>query len=107
MTKNTDPNYIEYGSPEHLRFLGLRKATEKDKIQFDGYALEDITKYPSNARPDYLEEVIKQKLSEWKTKPVMPQSRDFRQPGYAPPIFDPNPGERSDIPGVKAVVRET
>jgi len=103
-TTRTKTNYIEHGSERHLEILGLRKATDDDEIQAEGYTFVDITAYPANARPDYLKNVIRQLLSEWKSKHVKPQSDDPFEKNYAPPIFDPYPGEkRRDIPDVTAV----
>ena len=106
MSKAKYQSYVEHGSERHLELLGLRKATDDDEIQFGGYAFVDVTKYPANARPDYLRNVIQQLLSEWKTKPVKPQTEDKLGKNYAPPIFDPFPGEhRTDIPDVTAYQR--
>lgn len=104
MKKTIKTNNIEHGSARHLEILGLRKATDEDEIQFDGHTFVDITAYPANARPDYLRNVIRQLLSEWKTKPSKPQTEDPFEKNYAPPIFNPFPGERrEDMPGVTAV----
>jgi hypothetical protein len=100
MAKQKITNYIEHGSHQHMELLGLRKANPDDVPEFDGYALVDTTAFGPAARPEYLKEVLRQKVTEFKTKPVMPQSEDPRGKNYAPPIFNPNPGQKSDIAGV-------
>ena len=93
-------NYIEHGSQRHMDLLGLRKATPEDVPEYEGFALVDITAFGPAARPEYLKEVLRQKVTEFQTKPVMPQSEDPFGKNYAPPIFDPHPGAKSDIAGV-------
>jgi hypothetical protein len=93
MAKNKVSNYIEFGSAEHAQFLGLRKAAPDDIPEIDGWTLVDMTAYGPQARPEFLKEILRQKVTELKTKPVVPQSDDPGKKGYAPEIFNPFPGK--------------
>jgi hypothetical protein len=55
-------DYIAHGSPEHAALLGLREATDEDRIVADGWALEDITNWPPTATEEYLQRTLRQKV---------------------------------------------
>jgi hypothetical protein len=68
MAKNQSMN-IEHGAAEHAALLGLRKATQEDAIQLDGWTLVDMTIFGPQVTDAYLREVLRQKVSELKHKP--------------------------------------
>lgn len=76
-TKQRD--FVEHGSKEHAALLGL---IPDDKSEL-GYRLADMTAYGPQASPEYMKEVLRQKVSELKgAKPSVPTS--------APRIFTPD-----------------
>ena len=88
------PSYIPHGSEKHAALLGLVHVDgdeTKDVPTKDGWKLNDLTAYGVAARPEYLREVLRQKVSELNTPPPTYQSTDKRAPFYAPPMFQPEP----------------
>jgi hypothetical protein len=63
-----DLNYIAHGSDEHAAMLGLVKGTGGK------WQLEDITQYGPNARKEFLDAVLAQKVSELETLPTPPKN---------------------------------
>jgi hypothetical protein len=88
--KPTNPDYIEHGSERHAALLGLVKAGEDDEPQHEGWALADVTMYGAAARPEFLLQTLKQKVSELTTPPPVMQSEDPLAPNYAPPMWMPD-----------------
>lgn len=84
-----DPNYIAHGSDKHAALLGLKEAEEHDVPQHEGWALQDVTQYGASARPEFLEQVLRQKVNELTTPFAQVQSDDPRAPNYAPPLWQP------------------
>jgi hypothetical protein len=84
-----NPDYIEHGSDRHAAMLGLKKAEAHDVPQLDGWALQDVTQYGPSARPEFLEQTLRQKVSELTTPPPKMQSGDPFEPHYAPPLWQP------------------
>ena len=78
-------DYVPHGSDQHAGLLGLRKAEKDDEPQRDGWALQDVTMY----RPEYLVQILRQKVSELLSKAPKVQSEDPMAPHYAPPIWRP------------------
>ena len=90
MAQNLD--HVPHGSARHAAILGLIP----DKENSLGYRLADSTAFGPQATPAYLEEVLRQKVSELKAgSPPIPQSDDNRKPNYAPPLWLPIEPERS------------
>jgi len=78
-------DYIEPGSKAHAAFLGLKKAAEKDIPQYEGWTLVDPTQWGPMARPEFLEQILKQKFNEWKIKPeVSEKAPSMWVPSEAP-----------------------
>jgi len=85
---------VEFGSDQHAGLLGLKKASEDDVPQLDGWALIDVTVHGPAARPEYLREVLRQKVSTLQSgPPPTPQSEDPLADNYAPPMW---PHEEAD-----------
>jgi hypothetical protein len=82
-------DHVAHGSDQHAALLGLRKATEKDKFQSQGWALEDVTLYGPAARDDYIQMMLEQKVSELTAPIPVPQSDDPRLPNWAPKMWEP------------------
>jgi len=96
MAEKRNPDHIAFGSDEHAAILGLKKAGKDDDPQQDGWALVDITAWGPQAMADdkaYLREILRQKVSNLKAKPPVPQSDDPDAPHYAPPLQVPPEGE--------------
>lgn len=86
----TRPDYIKPGSAAHAGLLGLRKAKEKDTYVLNGWTLLDPTAFGPQATEAYIEEVLRQKVSELEAgAPPAVQSEDRTKPGYAPPMWQP------------------
>lgn len=85
--KQTD--FVEHGSDQHAALLGLKKATNGDKPQLDGWTLEDITSWGPAATPEYLEQTLRQKVNELTAKMPKTQSRDPREAHFAPVLWRP------------------
>lgn len=79
-------DYVEPGSDRHAAMLGLKKADEYDNPTQDGWALQDVTAYGPAARPEFLAQTLRQKVSELTSGPYKPQSEDPFAPNYAPPL---------------------
>lgn len=88
------PNYIEHGSRKHAALLGIvqvGKQKQPDGVHVaDGYKLVDGTMFGAHARPEFLAEVLRQKVSELKTKQPKRQSVDPRKPNYAKALWTPD-----------------
>ena len=98
---------IEHGSPRHVAFLGLRKATAAEVAQAekkeaaneiglaykheDGtvYVLADITAFGVTADRAMLKAILMQKVHQLKPPPL-PQSDDPNAPNYAPSLWVPD-----------------
>ena len=86
---------VEFGSDRHADQLGLRKASEDDEPQRNGWALIDITMFGEAARPEYVREVLRQKVATLKSGPPPTlQSENPLAPNYAPPMW---PHEEADL----------
>ena len=86
---------VEFGSDRHAGMLGLRPASEDDEPQRDDWALIDITAYGPAARPEFLREVLRQKVNTLQSGPPPTlQSKDKLAPNYAPPMW---PHEEADL----------
>ena len=82
-------DYVPHGSDKHAGMLGLKKASEADKPQLDGWALEDIVSYGPNVSPDFLEAMLRGKVNELTMKMPVMQSRDPLAPHFAPVMWRP------------------
>lgn len=82
-------DFIKHGSPEHAVFIGLVPAEEDDPLGHEGWQLVDRTIFGPNARPEYLAEVLRQKVSSLTSPIPVIQSDDWRKPNYAPPMIVP------------------
>ena len=80
-------DYIEFGSARHAEFLGLTEDSDSPV----GWRLTDPTQYGAMARPEFLENILHQKVTELVSgKPPAPQSVDRGLPNYAPPMWTPD-----------------
>ena len=86
-TQNMD--YVEHGSDRHAALLGLKKAENGDVPQLDGWTLEDIVSFGPHASKEFLEQFLRQKVNELYTPPPEYQSRDPREPFFAPVMWRP------------------
>ena len=82
-------DYVEHGSDKHAGMLGLKKASDEDKPQIDGWALEDIVSYGPTVSTEFLEQLLRQKVNELKMKIPETQSRDPLAPHFAPVMWRP------------------
>jgi hypothetical protein len=82
-------DYVEHGSDQHAAMLGLKKAEDHDVPQVDGWALQDPTQFGPAARPEFIEQFLRQRVSELTTLPPVMQSVDPLAPNYAPPLWQP------------------
>lgn len=89
------PGYMRHGSEQHAALLGLRRAGADDVPELDGWTLADITAYGPAARPEFVEQVLRQKVMALNSAVPKPQSDDPGAPDYAPPMFVP-PGGGAD-----------
>lgn len=87
--KPAQTDYVAHGSDEHAALLGLKKAGEDDKFAVDGWTFEDVTAFGANARPDYIEQVLRQKVSSLRAPMPEPQSKDPKAPHFAPLMWKP------------------
>ena len=78
-------DYVPHGSDEQAGMLGLKKAEAHDEPKHNGWALQDVTMY----RPEYLEQILRQKVNDLTSKAPKVQSDDPMAPHYAPPIWRP------------------
>ena len=84
-------DFVKHGSERHAAILGLRKATDADDLQLEGFTLLDMTAFGPQVTEAYLKEVLRQKVSELNSgAPPEPQSDDPRKPNYHPPIWNPD-----------------
>ena len=77
-------DFIEHGSAAHAQMLGLRKATDDDKLKYQGYALVDVTAWGPLAREDYIQAQLIQRVHELQSQPTVSKS--------APSLWTPIPG---------------
>ena len=82
-------DYVEHGSDRHAGMLGLKKAAEDDKPQIDGWALEDIVSYGPTVSPEFLEQLLRQKVNELSMKIPETQSSDPLGAHFAQTIWQP------------------
>ena len=82
-------DYIEHGSDRHATFMGLVPAEEDDPFGHESWKLVDRTIFGPNARPEFLAEVLRQKVSSLKSPIPVMQSDDPRKPHYAPKMIIP------------------
>ena len=86
-SRTAQPDYVEWGSDRHAAIIGLKKATPDDKIEFDGWALQDTTQFGPQARDEYIREVLRQKVSTLKAgAPTVDPN--------APPLWRPAPEDQ-------------
>jgi hypothetical protein len=85
----TQTDFVEHGSDRHAALLGLKKASDGDKPQMDGWTLEDIVSFGPNATPEFLEQYLRQKVNELTTKMPKTQSHDPREAHFAPVLWQP------------------
>jgi hypothetical protein len=88
--KPTNPDYVKHGSDRHAALLGLVPAEKDDELQHEGWALGDLTLYGPMARPEFLTQMLKQKVNELCSPTPEMQSEDPSKPFYAPPIWEPD-----------------
>ena len=86
-------DYVKHGSDEHAALLGLKKASESDDPQVDGWALEDITQFGPTVTPAFLAQWLRQKVNELTMQVPEPQSTDPRAPNFAPRLWRPDRGQ--------------
>ena len=82
-------DYVERGSDRHAAMLGLKKAEDFDKPQLNDWALEDIVSHGPTVNSEYLEQVLRQKVSELSTIIPITQSVDSLAPNFAPTLWQP------------------
>jgi hypothetical protein len=92
-------DFIEHGSDEHMEYLGLRKATKDDKVQFKGYAFA-YAPYGVEWDEDRELRLLKSKVSGFLTKPPEIQSEDRQAEHYAPPMWSPREPDESPVTGI-------
>ena len=86
VASNKRQDFIKHGSAQHAALIGL----VLDKDHPLGYRLADMTMFGPQATKEFLEEVLRQKVSELKSgPPAPPQSKDPSKPNYAPPLWEP------------------
>ena len=79
------PDYIERGSDGHASFLGLIR----DEGSELGWHLADTTQFGPQVTERYLQEVLRQKVSELHSETPEFQSVSPARPFYAPPMWRP------------------
>ena len=89
-------DYVERGSAKHATILGL----EPDPESKLGWRLADVTQYGPNANAQFLEDVLRQKVSDLKAKMPEIQSDDPYAPGYAPKLWMPVESEEDSVQGI-------
>ena len=77
-----DLNRVEWGSPQHLGLLGLRKAAADDELQYHGWTLDDMTAAGPQVTETYLKERLRQQVCVLEGGP--PKISEF-----APPMWEP------------------
>jgi len=90
-------DHIEHGSEQHAAMIGLRRAGGEDTYQVDGWTLADITAFGPAARPEFLEQVLRQKVAVLTSPVPVLQSDDPNAPNYAPPMWMPPEGGATGI----------
>jgi len=84
-------DYVEHGSDQHAALLGLQKAKESDKTQYEGWILADAAEYIRMDPTGRLEEyTLQQKVNELTTPLPEVQSESPQKPHYAPLRWDPD-----------------
>ena len=94
MAKRKQSGGIGHGSEAHAALLGLRKATDDDKIQHEGWAFGDLTQFGFNFRDEAVLDVLRQRVSELTTQPPVPQDKNPNAPNYLQPMWTPELGAR-------------
>lgn len=84
-------DYIEHGSEGHATLIGLVKAEEGEPHSYEGWKLVDRTLFGPKVLPEYLDEVLRQKVTALNAPMPSIQSEDPRRPNYAPPMWRPTP----------------
>lgn len=84
-------DFVPFGSEQHAALLGLREATAEDAYKREDsqgreWTLMDTTVFGPQVTKEYLSEVLRQKVAELDTTPVV-QSEERLEPGYAPPMI--------------------
>lgn len=82
-------DFVERGSDRHAAMLQLKKAESFDKPQLDGWALEDIVSYGPTVSTEYLEQSLRQKVSELSSSFHKMQSTDPLAPNFAQTLWRP------------------
>lgn len=70
-------DFIDFGSPAHAALLGLRKLEKNETVpegghEYKGYVLVDETQWGPNARPEFVQVQLVQRVNELTTKPSVP-----------------------------------
>ena len=94
----TQTDYVERGSDDHARVLGLQKATDEDRFVYKGWALRDITMFGATAQDWFIEAQLRSKVNELTTEMPPIQDKDPFAENYAPPMFDPDEGQTRIVP---------
>lgn len=90
-------DFIEHGSEDHAGILGLEPCDKNDSTPYKRqdkqgcwWRLADPYGYAGiGAEPEYIQEVLRQKISELDSSMPEIQSDDPFAPGYAPPMYVP------------------
>lgn len=89
-------DYVERGSAKHATILGL----EPDPTSPLKWRLADITQYGPNVSDRFLDDVLRQKISDLTSKVPEPQSDDPFAPNYAPKMWTPKDDEDNYVTGI-------
>lgn len=67
-------DYVEFGSERHAALLSLRKLEKGEETEhaYKGYTLVDPTAWGPNARPEFIQAQLVQRVNEFLTKPAAP-----------------------------------
>ena len=96
MAKRKDQSRVlKHGSESHASLLGLRQATDKDTIQYEGWAFMDLTQFGFNFRDEVVMDFLRQRVSELTTPPQIPQDKDPTKPNYLQPMWTPQESEQA------------
>ncbi len=83
------PWYVKPGSDRHAYLLGLTQDEESDL----GWRLQDVTSWGPAARPEFLEQILVQRVNELTAPIPVIQSEDPLAANYAVPLWVPSEGE--------------
>lgn len=86
---NVQTDFVAHGSDRHAFLLGLKKAGDDDRLVVDGWTLEDVTMFGPACTIEFLEQFLLQKVNELNTEMPEIQSRDPREPNFAPTMWRP------------------